>query len=339
LTILPGWSIPGTSEGALSDCSLIIPTYERPREVVLLLRMLARLSEVPFEILVVDGSRITTGEAAIARWARSRKLPFRLTYVKSPAGLTLQRNVGIDLSAGRYVFFLDDDCIPWPGYFRAIRDAFASDGRIGAVGGLAMNEVAKPVTRRWRIRLALKLVPAIEPMRFHPCGTAVPRGLMQPFTGLRAADVLPGCCFAFSRDVLETERFSGFFSGYSQGEDLEMSLRVAKQWKVVCCGDARATHREAMGGRPASFHKGLMEVRNRYFIWRRHVAKPALLDRVRFWLDIAFLIVMDFAWFIRRPNLAVLRHAAGLVKGALLCSVRPPRYVEPPVRRQYALAS
>jgi GT2 family glycosyltransferase len=263
VTVLPGWSIRGTGSGVLTDCSLIIPTYERPREIVLLLRMLARATDLPFEVLVIDGSPGTVAEAGIARWARSCRLPFDLTYVKSPAGLTLQRNVGIDLSSGRYIFFLDDDCIPWRGYFPAIRSAFLSDHRIGAVGGLVMNEVAKPVTGRWRIRLALRLVPAIEPMRFHPCGTSVPRGLMRPFTGLREVDVLPGCCFAFSRDVLNAERFSGFFSGYSQGEDLEMSLRVGKQWKVVCCGDARAIHREAQGGRPTTFHKGLMEVRNR----------------------------------------------------------------------------
>jgi hypothetical protein len=203
-----------------------------------------------------------------------------------------------------------------------------------------MNEINKPIVRRWRIRLALRLAPSSDPMRFHPSGTSTPRGLMRPFTGIRDADVLPGCCFAFRREALDQERFSGFFTGYSQGEDLEMSLRVGRKWKVVCSGDARVTHREAPGGRPTSFLKGKMEVRNRHFIWKRHVPAPPFVDRLRFWLDIVFLVAMDIAWFLRRPaKLAPLRHAAGLLCGAALCLIRPPRYEEPPVRRRFATAS
>ena len=140
--------------------------------------------------------------------------------------------------------------------------------------------------------------------------------------------MLPGCAFAFRREVLDEFRFSEFFAGYSQGEDLEMSLRVGRRWKLASCGEARVVHNEARGRAAGGFAKGRMEVRNRYFIWKRHVPHPRVLDRARFWADMVFLLVMDVAR-------VALAHGCGVVVAAAGCLVAPPRYAEPPVRRRY----
>ena len=75
---------------------------------------------------------------------------------------------------------------------------------------------------------------------------------MEPFSGVRNIDVMPGCAWTLRREVFETERFSCFFEGYSQGEDLEMTLRVGRRWRLVCCGDGRIVHLPAGHGRPVS---------------------------------------------------------------------------------------
>ncbi|HEY7862757.1 MAG TPA: glycosyltransferase family 2 protein, partial [Thermoanaerobaculia bacterium] len=261
-----GWRIGDAGAGALPGCSLVVPTYRRPAEIVRLLEVVAALDEPPAEVVVVDGSPEADSESAVRSWAQSRELPFQLGYVRTPPGLTFQRNVGIDASRGDLVFFLDDDCHPRPGYFREVRRLFQGDteARVGAVAGSIENEMGLPLDLRWRLRRALRLLPGnLESGRWDPIASSAPRSLVPLFSGARETDILPGCAMTFRRIVLEAERFSGFFAGYAQGEDLEISMRVRRCWKVLWSGDARVVHDHAPGGRPDAFAKGRMEVRNR----------------------------------------------------------------------------
>jgi len=336
---LRGWRAPG-SGSRLEDCCLVVATYARPDEVVRLLESLAGQAEVPAEVTVVDGSRDRRTEQAVQQWRAGARPPFDLLYVESPTGLTLQRNVGIDATGREFVFFLDDDCLPEPGYFRTIRDVFLEDSsrEVGGVGGAIVNEIGGTMSRRWKLRLALGLYPRGEPGRYYPTATSVPVSLARPFSGTRPVDILPGCTMAFRREVFDRERFSSFFDGYSQGEDLEMSLRVGRTWKLLWCGDARVLHQHAAGGRPRSFEKGRMEIRNRYFIWKRRTPRAPLGERLHFWADVAYMLAYDAASFVLRGGRrADLKHAAGMVRGASECLLSSPRYVEPPAARQFVV--
>jgi len=335
-----GWHVPGISDATLDDCTLIIATYQRPHDVSDLVEKINSLASKPFEVIVVDGSTNSETEQKLLEWTTRLSPSFDLVYAKSPAGLTRQRNVGIELSSGKYVFFLDDDCIPQGDYFREVRNVFEKDEarKVGAISGLILNEMNAPLSLRWRVRLALRMVPRLEAGIYHASGTALPPNLIPPFSGFRRIDTLSGCAMTFRREVLDQERFSEFFDGYSQGEDLEISLRIRKQWDILWCGDAHVLHLHASGGRPASFSKGVMEVRNKHFIWKRHRPHASQLDRFRFWLDVAFLIVADLLSFLRHPTQTYhLSHAGGLVRGSLLSLLVRPVYEEPASRTSYAL--
>jgi GT2 family glycosyltransferase len=340
--LLPGWRISAKAPGSFADCSLVVATYKRPEETMSLVKALAHRSDVPAEIVIADGCPEMNLGRRLASWMAEDAAPFDLVYVQCPAGLTLQRNIGIDLSTREYVFFLDDDSMPLDNYFLEIRRTFNDDSekKIGAAGGSVVNELDRPISGRWKLRLALGLVPKVQPMTYAPCGTSTPKGLSSRFSGVRQVDVLPGCAFAFRREVLEQHRFSSFFDGYSQGEDMEMSLRVAADWTVVCCGDAEVLHHPAPGGRPLSFSKGRMEVRNRFFIWKRHRPVTRTIDRLRFWADTVLLIIFDFLSWLRRPwHISNLGHAVGLLRGACECMLTPPRCTEPAAHKEYTLAT
>jgi GT2 family glycosyltransferase len=341
MTTLPGWRVPAAAPGALEDCCLVVPTYDRHDEVLRLLRNLLRIPDPPAEVVVVDGHPSRELGRILRDWTGVNPAPFDLVYVESPPGLTRQRNVGVDISSRDLVFFLDDDAVPLAGYFAEIRRAFAADRNqvVGGIAGCVLNEMDRPVARRWRLRFALRLVPRIPPMIYHPSGTHTPRGLLKPFTGLRPIDVMPGCAWTFRRDVFCLHRFSCFFQGYSQGEDLEMSLRVGKHWRFLCCGDARILHLPAAQGRPVSYTRGRMEMRNRHFIWKRHSPDAAPRHVAAFWLDTALLVAMDLAWFVARPwKLRPIGHAVGTIREMFDCLIRPPKFEEPPARREYVLA-
>lgn len=339
---LEGWRKAGRTRGAFDDCSALIPTYNRFPQVIRLLEAISNLPDRPAEAVVVDGHPSGKLSEQLRQWAESRTLNFDLVYVHSEPGLTRQRNVSIDTSSGAYLFFFDDDTVPEPGYFDAMRRVFENDpaGRIGVVGGCIVNEMDRPITGRWKLRLKLGLVPAdLAPMRYYRTCTSLPRGLMKPFTGVVDADIVAGGASAWRRQVFDTERFSEYFQGYSQGEDLEMSLRAARRWKLVCAGDAHILHLHAPGGRPLHFSRGRMDVVNRYFIWKRHTPDAELRYRALFWLDVALQAGVESVGFLSRPwRTEPLARALGIIAGALECLVRPPEYCEPPAGRQYRLA-
>lgn len=334
---LTGWRATAPTRGGLTDCSLVIPTYERPAAVTALLDALLLLTDTPADVVVVDGSRgRATGEALDA-WVAANSPCFDLSYVRSPAGLTLQRNVGVDASRGAFVYYLDDDCVPLPGYFQAIRDVFARDttGRVGAVAGAIVNNMGGTLAWRWRMRFAFGLAQRVDPGSYLHSGVSVPITNVPAFTGTRRVQVVPGCAMSYRREALEGHRFSLYFSGYSQSEDLEMSLRLGREWTLLWCGDAHVSHNHAPQGRPNAARKGRMEVRNRYFIWKRY-ATPGVADAIKFWLDFAFGMGVDVVEFAAHPtSLAPLHHVRGVLGGLLSCLTDPPRYDEPPARREY----
>ena len=293
----------------------------------------AGLADCLAEIVVVDGSADDNARDAILRWARPRDLRFDLIYVRSPAGLTRQRNIGLDASTKEFVYFLDDDRYPRADFFsklcQVLRDDCAHE--VGAVCGSFLNEVGKPLDRRWKVRFFLRLVPRdAQPGMYYPTATSVPRSMVPAFTGVRRVEIVPGGATAFRREVFSKHRFSMFFDGYSQGEDLEMSLRIGKEWKLLWCGDAYVDHLHTPSGRTASLTKGRMEVRNRWFIWRRHTPRRRIIDRCRFWTDIPYIFVLDLARYITHPLQFWHRaHPAGIFLSSAECFVHPPRYSEP----------
>jgi GT2 family glycosyltransferase len=327
---LPGWRITARKPVSLADCSLIVASYQRPDEVAELLRSLSSMAELPGEVIVVDGSPGFETEKSAQDVVRELALPFDLIYVRSPKGLTRQRNVGVDLSSKAFLFFLDDDAIPQAGYFRELRRVLVQDraGAIGAVGGCIINEIDKPISRRWQLRRTLGIIPKVEPYIYNHAGTTAPTGLQKPFRGVREVDMFPGGACVIRRSVLNQIRFSEFFQGYSYGEDLEMSLRIRRQWRIQYCGDARVWHYgiERKGGRPNEFAKGRMEVINRYFIWRRYSGHTSVLNQMRLNLDLLFIFFMDVAWWAAKPwrGGPHMRHGLGIAAGMAKCAVAPP---------------
>lgn len=338
--VLLGWRHPGAHSGTFSDCSLVVATYKRPQEVRKLIEALRQLPDLPAEVVIVDGSPDEATGEALTDPAQLDGLPFDLVYVRSPAGLTRQRNVGIDASRGRYLFFLDDDCLPEPGYFRNLRAVLVEDRalQVGAVSGSFVGEAGQDLGWRWRLRFWLGIVPRGEPGRYYPTGTSIPRGFIPAFTGCRSVEMVPGGASVYRREVLLQHRFSKFFYGYAQGEDLEMSLRIGRTWKLLWSGDARVLHNHVASGRPSSVQKGRMEVRNRYFIWRRHSPQVRWKHRVLFWTDIALILALDLGGYAAHPTKSwYLSHAWGIISGACSCWTATPEYNEPPAAAEYEL--
>ncbi|MFT7519687.1 MAG: glycosyltransferase involved in cell wall biosynthesis/tetratricopeptide (TPR) repeat protein [Kiritimatiellia bacterium] len=96
-----------TSEPLLS---VIVPTYNRERELLALLDRLALQDIAPsmFEVIVVDdGSAVPIDRSALA------DRPYSLRVIRQAnAGPAAARNEALQLATGRWALFLDDDAVP-----------------------------------------------------------------------------------------------------------------------------------------------------------------------------------------------------------------------------------
>ena len=111
--------------------SVIVPVFNRPKEVYELLESLANQTDKDVEIVIIeDGSTIKCqNEVKLFE----SKLQIKYFY-KTNSGPGLSRNIGFEKASGDYCIFLDSDCILPPDYIRIVKNALASN-YVDAFGG------------------------------------------------------------------------------------------------------------------------------------------------------------------------------------------------------------
>jgi GT2 family glycosyltransferase len=115
--------------------SIVVPSRDRPRQLASCLKALAALDYPAdgFEVIVVDDgssppvSDVVTGGPEHLRILRQES--------DGPASA---RNAGAAIATGRYLAFIDDDCMVDPGWLRALEDRLADDRDL-CLGGATVN--------------------------------------------------------------------------------------------------------------------------------------------------------------------------------------------------------
>ncbi len=103
--MLPGAS--NVSPRELPRVSVIVPTYNRAREIGRCLESLVSQTFADFEVIVCDDGS-TDGTADVVANYRER-LALRFQWSENFGGPARPRNIGLELAQGEYVAFLDSD--------------------------------------------------------------------------------------------------------------------------------------------------------------------------------------------------------------------------------------
>ena len=109
--------------------SIVICTYNRAPFLKRTLRSLSKLNYKNFEVIVVNGPSTDETDTILEKYIGKIKI------AKNPyTNLSISRNMGIKLSAGDIVAFIDDDAIPDKEWLNDIVSYYIDD-KIGGVGG------------------------------------------------------------------------------------------------------------------------------------------------------------------------------------------------------------
>ena len=110
--------------------SLIVPTYNRVDNTRALIdRIIESHQDELYEIIFTDDGSTEDQAAALLEFSDRLRIPCALVSQEDRGfRLARARNNGVRYSSGDYLCFLDQDLIPSPGYFQAVK-RFARRGR------------------------------------------------------------------------------------------------------------------------------------------------------------------------------------------------------------------
>jgi GT2 family glycosyltransferase len=118
--------------------SVIIPTYNRPRQLARFLAEMEKVTAPPggYELILVDDGSLQDLKPVVAPHAN--RLPVRLLRQEPNAGVAVGRNFGVQHAEGEYVTFSDDDILPTQNWLVAL-EARCRRHRDCIIGGRTLN--------------------------------------------------------------------------------------------------------------------------------------------------------------------------------------------------------
>lgn len=280
--------------------SVVVPTLSRPTFVDGLLDNLALQSSAPDEIIIVDGADDADRRTEeVVRRRQTSAAPHELIYLRSEPGTARQRNRGVEESSGRLVAFIDDDIRLEPDFFAVCVQVLDSEPGSGAVCGLIVDQlIDRDTSAHWRWMRRLHCFGRFEPGWFdETSGHPIPRYLGGLHEEMREIEVMGAGCSVWRRSAFsEVLGFDTWFTGYGMLEDVHLSMRAARKWKLLELGTARCSHLRADEARPDQRELSFRSVVSYRYLFEEMVAEPTWGQRARWWyVQLVDLVRLIFA--------------------------------------------
>jgi len=287
------------------DISVIIPTKNRTKDLVNLLDSLRNQTRVPDELVIVDASDNDDTKNMVEQ--KRDKLPFDIIYRSTAPGLTRQRNRGISLSRGNYLFFFDDDVILENGFIKIVTESFTQFKGFNVAGIMGrIANISNPL-RSWEW-----LFKKIFFLSDFGQGRVKLSGLpsIRVDDELSFVESLSGGCTAYVREVFDHYRFDENLKGYAYLEDVDFSYRVGKEYRLLYQPKARLKHFPSTYLQADSKELRRMFIQHHAYLFHKNMPKdfPHYLG---YWISIMGIFLYN--GLIQRD----LRACKGIIEGLL----------------------
>jgi len=281
---------------------------------------------LPEEVIIAHGGSDKETKLLIDKFNDSGLSNVRIRYFNfGPLGAAMQRNKGIDVALGEIIFFLDDDIVCERNFIKSIMEVFLADinHRVGGVSGIITNSSYTRLSKINKFFFDFSLGK-------NERGQCYSGKLIGPAVNFLPKDA-PYCqqevewlysgASAYRKEILKVFKFNEDFKGYSFMEDVDLSARIAKIYKLVNTTEARLSHKDL--GRKTHrnwFVVGKMQVKNRWHVMINVLGKDKLSDKLRFFYYQFYCLISELCCL---GNLVSIKNAiprwAGRIYG--LCVI------------------
>ena len=281
--------------------AIVIPTIGRYDDLRRMLESVAAQTRLPDEVVIVDQDETSQCFA--------RDFPqLRIRVLLLPGSATLKRNAGFKAarSCADLIGFFDDDIVLEPQTFEALLDFWnAAPEDLGAASCNWGNHPTVYARSLKNLRLASRLG-----LYGSAKGAVMRSGFQTTMPDLKEDTYvrwLPSGAVIYSRKVLEEFGWDEWFESYSYLEDLDLSYRVSKKYRLAMVADARFYHYPSKIGRTNPYLFGKKEVLNRLYF----VSKHPELSRPLCCLALSIRAAMSFALGIAHRDFGYFKRIAG----------------------------
>lgn len=258
----------------------VIPTCNRPKILERALASLLEQSLWPKEVVIVDGSTDSSSHKVVSKW--EGKITPHCHVIWQAAielGAATQRNQGVSQATQPYICFFDDDILFEADCLERLWNSLTSDNELGGVSAMISNQsYPSPGWISWSLFtiLAGRRQKSFAGQVIGPAINMLPED-REDLPEIVGVEWLNLGCTLYRREALPNPPFDSMFTGYSMMEDLTLSLRVARKWRLANVRTARIFHDSQPGA-----HKDNVTDLARMELVNRHYVMTAILDRNQF---------------------------------------------------------
>jgi glycosyltransferase involved in cell wall biosynthesis/GT2 family glycosyltransferase len=288
--------------------AVVIPTIGRYAELRRMMNSLAAQTRLPDQVLIVGRG---AGNAEIAR-----EFPqLNAEFIHMPyASICDERNRGVRSARPEIdlIAFMDDDIVLESGAVEALLRFWENEPE--DLGGASCHLVNHPKMYARR----LKSLWPVARLGLYDLrkGAVLPSGIHTMMLDIEEAAYvqwLATGAVAYSRRVLAEFAFDEWFQSYSYLEDLDLSYRVGKKYRLAVVAGARYCHYPSSTGRPDPYIFGKKEVLNRLHFVSKHPELSLPLCCLALSIRAAMSLWLCFS----RRDSGYARRAAGNIAGFL----------------------
>jgi glycosyltransferase involved in cell wall biosynthesis len=278
--------------------SVIIPTYNREKDLSVCLNSILQQTKWPKEVIIVDDSDNDKIENLIKEQKvifKNKNIDLRYIRNKRERGNAIARNEGIDNSTGDIVLFLDDDVILDRDYIKEITCVYNNDleNRVGGVVGNILHKNRK-------MSVGTFISSSLEKLFFLPqCGgngkfklSGCPTGHFELADDrIHEVEVLSGANMSFRRGILNEFRFDENLKGYAFREDGDLAYRVSRKYKNIYTPFAKLIHNLSPTARDNDYARLKKVMENSYYFFKKNFPQD-FKHKCAFWWSVVGLFVM-----------------------------------------------
>ncbi len=276
----------GTTTSSRLTLSAIIPTKNRPDELLLVVGSLLAQSIPPCQVIIVDQSESDEGRILVEREFNDTpediRQSIRLDYISDTriTGGAVARNRAMEIAHGSVWLFLDDDVELEGDFVEQLLKVYSASPDAGGVSGVITNY--SPPRRKFRLWSSIFVRGPFHDER---------QPIYWNCDCLRNTDPIPvrkfgGGLMSFRANLIQGRTFDSNLTGVSLAEDVDFCARLPKT-KLLITPRARLVHKRNPVGR-AQDHWLRAEVQASYYLYGRNWNVGFKNRLCFFWLNLGF---------------------------------------------------
>ncbi len=247
---------------------IIVPTKNRMADLEAAVKTLLAQTVLPIEIIIVDQSPGMESERAVRKLhgeapAHVReRVELKYLHDTAIAGAATARNAGIEIATSDVLLFLDDDVELEKEFVENILAAYAEQPDAVGVSGVITNYRRAPLPMHLWHKIFFR-----GPFYDERQDIYVNAGRLGNSPPIRVSK-FTGALMSFRARAVREHRFDATLKRGSEGEDVDLCLRMGRDAKLLMTPRARLVHKISTSARAREHWIGSVARGNSYLYYR-----------------------------------------------------------------------